>query len=241
MSWKRGANAGRGGYVRHASSCSRWATTIVRILLDVPGEDLPHVRHYYDEAHNYYRKRVVIVGGKNSAVEAALELYRSGAQVTLVHRGPALGDSVKYWVKPDIENRIKEGSDRGPVQHTGRRDPSDRSGRRSDARGSRDSGRRGTAADRLSGRPRVPAARRRRGSSAETNVPRHDPMTFETNVPNLFIAGGQQAGKKTGTVFIENGRFHGVRIAEVARASGCRRRIELLFSLQRCPTSSGRL
>ena len=79
-------------------------------LLGVPGEDLPHVRHYYDEPHPYYRQRVVIVGGKNSACEAALELYRNGAHVTLVHRGPALGDSVKYWVKPDIENRINEGS-----------------------------------------------------------------------------------------------------------------------------------
>ena len=79
-------------------------------LLNVPGEDLPHVRHYFDEPHPYYRQRVVIVGGKNSACEAALELYRNGAHVTLVHRGPALGDSVKYWVKPDIENRIRDGA-----------------------------------------------------------------------------------------------------------------------------------
>ena len=79
-------------------------------LLDVPGEDLPHVSHFYSESHPYYRQRVVIVGGKNSACEAALELYRNGAHVTLVHRGPTLGDSVKYWVRPDIDNRIKEGS-----------------------------------------------------------------------------------------------------------------------------------
>src|SRR5262245_26364063 len=78
--------------------------------LDVPGEDLPHVSHYYREPHPYYRRRVVIVGGKNSAAESALELYRSGAQVLLVHRQPALGDSIKYWVKPDVENRIKEGT-----------------------------------------------------------------------------------------------------------------------------------
>ena len=76
----------------------------------MPGEDLPHVSHYYDEAHPYYRQRVVIVGGKNSAAEAALELFRAGAHVTLVHRRPALGESIKYWVKPDIENRIKEGA-----------------------------------------------------------------------------------------------------------------------------------
>src|SRR6266545_3710998 len=78
--------------------------------IGVSGEDLPHVSHYYTDAHPYYRARVVIVGGKNSAAEAALELFRAGAHVTLVHRRAALGDSIKYWVKPDIENRIKEGS-----------------------------------------------------------------------------------------------------------------------------------
>ena len=78
--------------------------------LGIPGEDLPHVSHYYREPHPFYRRRVVIVGGKNSAAEAALDLFRNGATVTIVHRGAALGDSIKYWVKPDIENRIKEGS-----------------------------------------------------------------------------------------------------------------------------------
>src|SRR5262245_39376055 len=78
--------------------------------LSVPGEDLPHVSHYWTEAHPFYRKRVVVVGGKNSAAIAALELYRAGADVTLVHRGPGIAESVKYWIRPDIENRIKEGS-----------------------------------------------------------------------------------------------------------------------------------
>src|SRR5688500_7182700 len=78
--------------------------------IGVPGEDLPHVSHYYTDAHPYYRQRVVVVGGKNSAAEAALELFRGGAKVTLVHRHATLGDSIKYWVRPDIENRIKEGS-----------------------------------------------------------------------------------------------------------------------------------
>lgn len=183
-------------------------------LLGVPGEELPHVRHFYDEAHPYYRTRVVIVGGRNSAVEAALELYRAGAHVTLVHRGPRVGESVKYWVKPDIENRIKEGSigvrfstrvieirpaevivDPGPP----------------------------LAADAvllLTGYQADAEFLRRVGVEVnpETRVPRHDPMTFETNVPNLFIAGGQLAGRKTGTVFIENGRFHGARIADVIAA-----------------------
>ena len=78
--------------------------------LGVPGENLPHVSHYYNESHGFYRKNVVIVGGGNSAAETALELYRSGAHVTLVVRRPELKPSIKYWVRPDIENRLKEGS-----------------------------------------------------------------------------------------------------------------------------------
>jgi thioredoxin reductase (NADPH) len=184
------------------------------VMLGVPGEDLPHVSHYYSEAHPYYRQRVVIVGGKNSACEAALELHRNGGQVTLVHRGPALGDSVKYWVRPDMENRILEGSiaarfntrvveirptdvvvESGTVRETL---PAESvlllTGYRADPDFLRGIG------------VRV---------DAETLVPSHDPQTFETNVPNLFIAGGQLAGVRTGTIFIENGRFHGERIAQV--------------------------
>ena len=94
--------------------------------LGVPGEDLPHVTHYYTDAHPYYRQRVVVVGGKNSAAEAALELFRAGAHVTLVHRHATLGDSIKYWVRPDIENRIKEGSIAARFESTRRRDHADR-------------------------------------------------------------------------------------------------------------------
>jgi thioredoxin reductase (NADPH) len=190
-------------------------------LLEIPGEDLPHVRHYFDEAHGYYRRRVVIVGGKNSAVEAALELYRTGAQVTIVHRGSGVGDSVKYWVKPDIENRIKEGSiaarfntrivEIRPTEivvesvSSGAPATPDRST---------------IPADNvllLTGYQADHEFLRRAGVQVnpESHIPKHDPQTFETNVPNLFIAGGQLAGKKTGTVFIENGRFHGARVAEV--------------------------
>lgn len=79
-------------------------------LMNVPGEDLPKVKHYYDEPHPYYRQKVVVVGAANSAVDVALETYRKDAEVTMVIREPALLPSVKYWVKPDIENRIKEGS-----------------------------------------------------------------------------------------------------------------------------------
>ena len=179
--------------------------------LGVPGEDLPHVSHYYDDAHPYYRRRVVIVGGKNSAAEAALELFRGGAHVTLVHRRVALGESIKYWVKPDIENRIKEGSVAARfntcvtaitpthvvVDQQGARDeiPADAvfllTGYHADVELMEGAG------------VRV---------DPETLAPAYDAETFETNVPNLFVAGGAIAGKQTGTIFIENGRFHGEKI-----------------------------
>ncbi|MFN2444804.1 MAG: YpdA family putative bacillithiol disulfide reductase [Vicinamibacterales bacterium] len=188
--------------------------------LGVPGEDLPHVSHFYDQAHPYYRKRVVIVGGKNSACEAALELHRNGAaHVTLVHRGPSLGDSVKYWVRPDVENRIKEGSIAARfntrvveirpteviVDSTGESGSVSRSSLPTDA------------VLLLTGYHADADFMRRAGIAInpETWEPRYSAETFETNVPNLFVAGGQLAGNRTGTVFIENGRFHGERIAKV--------------------------
>jgi thioredoxin reductase (NADPH) len=188
--------------------------------LHVPGEELPHVRHYYDEPHPYYRQRVVIVGGKNSAAESALDLYRNGALVTLVHRRDTLGDSIKYWVRPDLENRIKEGAIAvhfgscvleirptevviGRFQAGGTSEPTETLPAESVLL--------------LTGYRADPEFLRRVGVTvnAETDEPSYDPDTFETNVPNLFIAGGQLAGRKTGTVFIENGRFHGERIAKV--------------------------
>ena len=106
----RAPRAARRAFAKRATSSWRWAITTLPNMLDVPGEDLPHVTHFYKEAHPYYRQRVVIVGGKNSAAEAALEIHRAGGHVTMVHRGAGFGDSIKYRVKPDIENRVKEGS-----------------------------------------------------------------------------------------------------------------------------------
>jgi thioredoxin reductase (NADPH) len=180
-------------------------------FLGVPGEDLPHVSHYYDEAHPYYRHRVVIVGGKNSAAEAALELFRAGADVTLVHRRAALGDSIKYWVKPDIENRIKAGSVAARFEATVTEiTPTfvaiEQHGRREEL-----------PADRvflLTGYH--PDVNLMLGAGVQcdehTLAPEYDPETFETNVPNLFVAGGAVAGRHTGMIFIENGRFHGEKI-----------------------------
>ena len=179
--------------------------------LGIPGEDLPHVSHYYTEAHPYYRQRVVIVGGKNSAAETALELFRAGASVTLVHRHATLGDTIKYWVRPDIDNRINEGSiaarfETRVVEIT-----------RSTVIVEGTTGREEIAADAvflLTGyRPDVDLMRRAGVRCDEqTLAPDLNPDTYETNVPNLFIAGGAIAGRNTGSIFIENGRFHGALI-----------------------------
>jgi thioredoxin reductase (NADPH) len=181
--------------------------------LGIPGEDLPHVSHYYTDAHPYYRRRVVVVGGKNSAAEASLELFRGGAHVTLIHRHPTLGDSIKYWVKPDIENRIKEGSIAARFNAC-----------------VREITRTTVVIDHQGAREEIPAEgvflltgyhpdvdlMRNAGIHVDdvTLAPELNMETFETNVPNIFIAGGAIAGKKTGNIFIENGRFHGGKIVE---------------------------
>ena len=187
-------------------------------LLRVPGEDLPHVSHYYYEPHGCWRKRVVVVGGKNSAAIVALELYRAGATVTLVHRRDRLSDSIKYWIKPDIENRIKEGSI---------------------------AARFGTCVEEI--RPAVVVVRGPKGRDEvpadavylmtgyhpdptlfegagvrvdpETLAPAHDPETLETNVPGFYLAGSVVSGKNTGRIFIENGRFHGEAIVKAIIAA----------------------
>ena len=181
--------------------------------MGVPGEDLPHVSHYYTQPHPYYRRKVVIVGGKNSAAEAALDLFRAGASVTMVHRRAALGDSIKYWVKPDIENRIREGSIAARfdtrvveirpttvlVEHEGDREEIE-----------------ADAVFLLTGYGADTALLRKAGVdiNPETHGPAYDPQTFETNVPGLYVAGAVVAGTRSGTVFIENGRFHGQQVVD---------------------------
>ncbi len=186
-------------------------------LLAVPGEDLPHVSHYFDEPHPFHRRRVVVVGGSNSAAEAALALFRAGALVTLVHRRERLSGSIKYWVKPDVENRIAEGAigarfettveritpEAVAVQGPGSREeiPADAvfllTGYRPDA------GVLESAGVRLDPR---------------TLRPEHDPSTLETNVPGLFVAGTIVSGGDGNRVFIENGRFHGTTVVKTILA-----------------------
>jgi thioredoxin reductase (NADPH) len=177
-------------------------------LLGVPGESLPHVTHYFHEAHPYFRKRVVIVGGNNSAAEAALELFRSGAQVTLIHHADKLGAAIKYWIRPDLENRIKEGSiaarfqtrlvaiGRESVQVQEHGDaheiPAD-------------------AVFLMTGYHPNAEFLRKAGVHVDdqTLLPEHDPTTLETNIRGLYVAGAIVAGNETNRVFIENGRHHG--------------------------------
>ena len=186
-------------------------------MIGIPGEDLPHVSHYYDEAHRYYRKQVVVIGGKNSAVEAALELFRAGVHVTLVHRHAKLGSSVKYWVRPNIENRIAEGSI--PARFETRVVEI----RPAEVVVERDGQREVLPADHvlvMTGYRTDPTLMRQVGVRLhpETFVPEHDPKTFESNVPGFYIAGTALTGVHAGRIFIENGRFHGqVVIDAIAR------------------------
>ena len=192
--------------------------------LGVPGEDLPHVSHYWTEAHAYYRRPVVVVGGKNSAAIAALELHRAGAHVTLVHRRDRLADGIKYWIKPDIENRIKEGSIAARLEtllvgiepaHVRVRGPEGDSTLPADA------------VFLLTGyHPDVSLLRGAGVNIDESSLkPDLDMQTLETNVPGLFVAGALASGRETSRIFIENGRFHGEAIvaAILARAGAARR------------------
>lgn len=177
-------------------------------LLNVPGEELQKVRHYYDEPHPYFRQKIVVIGAANSAVDVALETWRKGAEVTMVIREDALRDSVKYWVKPDIENRIKEGSVKayfssvvtqinetsveidtpeGPktlendfvLAMTGYQPPFD-----------------------------FLSSMGMQFHDDADHTPVYNEETMETNVSNLYLAGVVCGGLKTNKWFIENSRVH---------------------------------
>ena len=181
--------------------------------LGVPGEELPHVSHYYTDAHPYYRQRVVVVGGKNSAAEAALDLFRAGARVTIVHRRDALGESIKYWVKPDIENRIKEGSIAARFNtRVAEIRPTtvlvEQDGVPSEIEADAVFLLTGYSSDnQLLNAVGV-------GINPDTCGPVFDAETFETNVPDVYVAGAVVAGVQSGRIFIENGRFHGQQVID---------------------------
>jgi thioredoxin reductase (NADPH) len=187
--------------------------------LNVPGEDLPHVSHYFTDAHPYWNQDVVVIGAKNSAAEAALDLFRGGARVTLIHRGPELGKSLKFWVKPDIENRIAAGEIKALFNaQVTRIDPQQvwvKNGQ----------GERAVPATRvfaMTGYHPDFSFLEAQGIQLdpETRRPLCNPDSLETNVKGIYVAGVVVGGKNTGDIFIENGRFHGRQIISAMTGKG---------------------
>ncbi len=185
--------------------------------LGVPGEDLSHVSHYYSEPHEYWNQDVVVIGGKNSSAEAALDLYRNGARVTLVHRNKELGATIKYWVRPDIENRIKAGQVKALFETRVKRITNEE-----------------VLVENGAGEKRLPARRVFALTGyhpdftfieslgvrldPESRKPALDPNTLESNVAGVHLAGVVIGGRHTGEIFIENGRFHGKQIIQALTA-----------------------
>ena len=186
--------------------------------LDIPGFDLPHVESYYKEAHPYARSKVVIIGGGNSASEAALDLYRHGAEVTLVVREPKLKPSVKYWLLPDLLNRIKEGNIKLILNTEVKEIREGSITIESTVEGAEPQMKELPADFVLSLIGYEPDVRMYKMGNIpyhpQTLVPSFDPETFETPTPGLFLAGTVTAGVRTERVFIENGRLHGGRIVK---------------------------
>jgi thioredoxin reductase (NADPH) len=181
-------------------------------LLNIPGEELPKVSHYYSEPFSSYRRNVAVVGGKNSAAIAALELYRHGAAVTLIHRKEKLSDGIKYWVLPDIENRIKEGSIAAHFLTEVKEIRTE-----SIVLENKNRGRFSIPNDfvfALIGYHPDITFLRAMGveTNPETMAPIYDEGTMETNIRGLYIAGSIAAGKNNNKIFIENGRLHGKSI-----------------------------
>jgi len=187
--------------------------------LEVPGEELPWVRSIYTEPYAHFGQRVLVVGGGNSAAKNALDLWRNDAQVTLVHRRAELKSSVKYWIRPDIDNRIAEGSIDAHFEsrvvgfHDG--DASSPRGAEIDGPGGRDFVACDAAYVLIGYVPDV-ALQRAAGVEVdeETAIPVFDPESCESNVPGLYVAGTLQAGKFTNRIFIENSRDHGKKIVD---------------------------
>lgn len=180
--------------------------------LNVPGEELPHVHSRFVSSYPYHGRNVVVVGGKNSAAEAALDLYRHGARVTLIVRADGISERVKYWIKPDLENRIRAGAVRAHFRTRILEITPD-----------------AVLVDGPDGRAAIPADAvfpligyqpdfalfERCGIRLEgpLRVPSHDPETLESNVPNLYLAGALLGGTEIGRIFIENSRHHAGKIA----------------------------
>lgn len=181
--------------------------------LDVPGEDLPHVSHYFKEAHPFYRQRVTVIGGKNSAVDAAIELEKAGAHVTVLYRGDSYSPSVKPWVLPTFESLLRHDKVRLEFEaDIVRIEPTHvvyrQHGEELRIETDHVLAMTGYLPDHgLFAKAGVQV-------DEETGIPMFNESTFETNVDNLFIAGVVAAGNDANKIFIENGRFHGRAIAK---------------------------
>jgi bacillithiol disulfide reductase len=184
--------------------------------MGVPGEHLPHVSHYYTEPHEFWEQYVVVIGGKNSAVETALDLYRNGAHVTLLVRDKELGKSIKYWVKPDIENRIKAGQIKA-IFNCKVKELKNEGVVIEDGHGARLVPAKQVFA--LTGYHPDFAFMESLGVKLdkESRRPQLNPETLESNVKGIYLAGVVIGGRFTGEIFIENGRFHGKQIVEAMR------------------------
>jgi thioredoxin reductase (NADPH) len=184
----------------------------VPVLMDIPGENLPKVAHYYKDPHLYAFQNVVVVGANNSAIDAALETYRKGAKVTLVVRGAEIGSYVKYWVRPDIENRIKEGEIKA-FFNAELEQISERSVRIRTEKGLIDQENDFVIA--MTGYKPDFSMLGRLGVELEENkggVPVYNPDTMETNLRGLYLAGVVCGGRDTHKWFIENSRVHAEQI-----------------------------
>lgn len=184
-------------------------------ILNIPGEDLPHVSHYYDEPYKYAKTRVVVVGGANSAVETSLDLFRNGAEVTVVHQFPGLDKTAKYWIVPDLANRIKKNEVEAYFLHKVveiREGVVKIQSLETDEK-------KEIAADfvflMVGYRPDAEFMQKigiqLKGAFF---IPEIDPKTFETNVEGIYVAGSVVGGEETAKIFIENGRDHGAFIME---------------------------
>lgn len=180
--------------------------------LNVPGEELPHVHHYFKEAHPYFKRHVVIIGGKNSAIDAGIELAHAGAHVTVVYRGPSYSPSIKPWVLPEFESLVRHEKitmhfNTNVTKITEENVYLETEGREHSVPAD-------TVFAMIGYHPDHDFIRRMGVNIDEvTGEPHYNPETMESNVPGLFIAGVIAAGNDANTIFIENGRFHGCQIA----------------------------
>jgi thioredoxin reductase (NADPH) len=190
-------------------------------LLGVPGEELPKVLHYYREPYPFFDQDVLVVGGRNSAVESALELFRAGARVTMVHFMDWIDDGVKPWIVPDITNRLEQGQIRVFWRHRVAEIEPGSVRLRDEDDGTITEIRNDWVLAMTGWRPN-PFLLRELGVEidADSGIPSHDPSTMETNVPGVFLAGVLAAGNNANKVFIENGRAHGGMILKALQDSG---------------------